>query len=241
MRLHENYIYDVPGILNIRDMGGYTAKDGRVTAKGRFIRSAGLSGSGEEGKSDLIELGVDCVIDLRSSTEREFLPDIAEEIPGIHYFHVPMLDYIASSFSTNNYHEFPSTMAELYASLLVNSRDGFRRVFEVFADIRYKRCLFHCTAGKDRTGVTAMLLLGLAGVDDKQIVADYTLTDELLSGTWLSRSAPGVPNYVLIAAEENMSFTLNFLRETYGDAASYLTEIGVSEASQERILKKLFD
>jgi protein-tyrosine phosphatase len=241
MRPHKEYIYDVPGILNIRDIGGYTAKDGRVTAKGRFIRSAGLSGSGEEGKAGLIELGVDCVIDLRSTSEREFLPDLAEDIPGIHYVHVPMLDYIASSFSTNNYHEFPSSMAELYCSLLANSQDSFGRVFEIFANERFKRCLFHCTAGKDRTGVTAMLLLGMAGVDDEQIIADYTLTDELLSGTWLSRGGPGVPNYVLLAAEENMSFTLDFFRETYGDFEVYFNRIGIDKTARKRILKKLLD
>jgi protein-tyrosine phosphatase len=151
-----------------------------------------------------------------------------------------MLDYIASSFSTKNYNEFPSTMAELYCSLLANSGSSFRRVFEVLAEESFKRCLFHCTAGKDRTGVTSMLLLGLAGVDDEQIVADYTLTDELLNGTWLSRSAPGVPNYVLLAAEENMSFTLDFLRDTYGDFESYLIEIGVYKPLQKQLLKKLF-
>jgi protein-tyrosine phosphatase len=241
MRPHKDYIYDVPGILNMRDMGGYTAKDGRVTAKGRFIRSAGLSGAGEEGRAGLIELGVDCVIDLRSSSERDFLPDLAEDIPGIHYVHVPMLDYITSSFSTKNFNEFPSTMAELYCSMLANSGSSFTQVFEALAEERFKRCLFHCTAGKDRTGVTAMLLLGLAGVDDEQIVADYTLTDELLTGTWLSRSAPGVPNYVLLAAEENMSFTLDFLREAYGGFEAYLRSIGIDTQTQERVLKKLLD
>jgi protein-tyrosine phosphatase len=241
MREHKDYIYEVPGILNLRDMGGYVARDGRKTAKGRFMRSAGLSGSGDEGRAGLVALGVDCVIDLRSTSERGFLPDLAEDIPGIHYVHVPMLDYIASNFASHNYHEFPSSMAELYCSLLVNSQESFKRVFEVFAESSFKRCLFHCTAGKDRTGVTAMLLLGLAGVDDEEIVADYSLTDELLTGTWLSRSAPGVPNYVLLAAEENMRFTLSFLRENYGGAVSYLTEIGVSKAAQERILEKLLD
>jgi protein-tyrosine phosphatase len=132
-------------------------------------------------------------------------------------------------------------MAELYCSLLVNSQDSFKRVFEVFADSRFRRCLFHCTAGKDRTGVTAMLLLGLAGVDDEEIVADYTLTDELLTGTWLTRATHGVPNYVQLAAEENMRFTLSFLRENFGGAVSYLTEIGVGKRTQERILEKMLD
>jgi protein-tyrosine phosphatase len=150
-----------------------------------------------------------------------------------------MLDYIASSFSTKDYNEFPSTMAELYCSLLAKSQESFRRVFEVFAEERFERCLFHCTAGKDRTGVTAMLLLGLAGVCEEQIVADYTLTDELLTGTWLSKPSHGVPNYILLAAEENMSFTLGFLRDTYGTASDYLAEIGVSTREQERIIKKL--
>lgn len=76
MRALKEHVYEIPGILNLRDMGGYTAKDGRVTAKGRFIRSAGLSGSGEAGAAGLIELGVDCVIDLRSDPERDlFLRD----------------------------------------------------------------------------------------------------------------------------------------------------------------------
>ncbi len=237
MRAHNDYIYGVPGVLNIRDMGGYETKDGKITAKGRFIRSAGLARL-DDGEA-IRELGVDCVVDLRSVPERLRAPDIAEDMESVRYEHVPMLDYIAATFDSRDFGNFPASMAELYIGLLKNSGGGYKRIFEIFADERNNCCLFHCTAGKDRTGVTAMLLLGLAGVSDDDIVSDYSLTDMLLTGSRLSRVEPGIPEYVVYAAEETMRETLGFLHKTYGGAAKYLESVGVGEESRAAILSKL--
>ncbi len=232
MRPHNSFIYNVPGVLNIRDMGGYETKDGKTTAKGRFIRSAGLARI-DDGEL-LRQLSVDCVIDLRSTPERLRAPDIAEDMKDVRYEHVPMLDYIAATFDSRDF-----TMAEMYIGLLKNSGSGYKRIFEMFADESLNCCLFHCTAGKDRTGVTAMLLLGLAGVPDDEIVEDYSLTGLLLQGSRFTRVQPGIPEYVLHAAEETMLETLSFLRETYGGAAGYLESVGVGKESRVAIVKKL--
>lgn len=234
------HIYKIAGVPNMRDIGGYQSSDGRVLAMGKFIRSTALAKLDIKGEAELRAMGVDLVIDLRSSIEREHAPDIIENAPDICYVHVPMLDYISSNFASGNFTCFPKSMHEMYIGLIDNAKDSFKRVFHLFADDSYKSCLFHCTAGKDRTGVTAMLLLGLAQVCDSIIIEDYSYTQSLLGLEPMSAPPPGIPSYVFESSPETMRIALRHLKEKYGGAAKYLTHIGVDEEKQAKIIKKMF-
>ena len=136
-------------------------------------------------------------------------------------------------------------MAELYIASLDAARPAFGRVFRLLAGQSEGACLFHCTAGKDRTGMVAMLLLGLAGVPDEVIVADYAATEnymaEVSAGIRARMTALGVqvPDYTLRADPESMRATLAHLREKFGDAASYLRLCGVPEEELERLRARL--
>lgn len=235
------HVYNIAGIANMRDIGGYRAKDGRKTAMGRFIRSTPLAVLDSAGESELRKIGVDCVIDLRSSAERHAAPDVIEESEHFHFAHVPMLDYIASSFAEEDFTHFPSSMTEMYIGLLENGKEDFKSVFDIFADTSFRQYLFHCTAGKDRTGVTAMLLLGLAGVADEDIVKDYAITEELLKSMIRKTRTHKLPGYLFGSKPETMYATLEYVYDKYSGVEQYLEHIGVTAEKRGRILEKLLE
>lgn len=157
--------------------GGQTGS----TAHGAFLRGDALGGLRSQDFARLDRYGLSRVIDVRSSFEVRHWPD--PYAPGrrgarqnVEYIHIPMLDQLNSSGLRG---QVPRRMSDVYLRLLDNDAESFRLVMEALDG---PGCaLFHCRAGKDRTGVIAMLLLGLAGVDDAQIVADYAATGEYMS------------------------------------------------------------
>jgi len=233
-------ILDVDGSFNVRDLGGYVSAGGKVVKYRRFIRSGSLFELTEQGKLDLLGWGVRCIIDIRSRREVEEKPSAVMGDPRFVRIHVPMLDYIHSRMAEEMSGPFPASLEEMYIGLLEQGKDGFRQLFELFASPDYESYLFHCTAGKDRTGVTAMLLLTLAGVDDQTIVQDYNHSEKLLRDLFV-RQAPNIPQYLCFARPETMRIALHYLDSRYGGAQAYLSNIGITQDVRNAVLAKLFD
>lgn len=230
-------VLDVPGASNVRDIGGYPGAGGRPVAKRRFIRSGRVNELTEAGVRAVRELGVQCVVDLRSTFECARMPDTLREDAQIAYIHVPMLDYIQSEVGGEEPPQFPDSMTEMYIGLLEKSGDSFLRVFQAFADPAYRTVLFHCTAGKDRTGLSAMLLLGLAGVSHEDIIEDYSHSDKLDPQ---KQNHPSIPGYLFESKPETMAAAIDHLVVHYGGIVPYLAHIGVDDAMQRAVLAKLF-
>ncbi len=162
------------GSYNTRDLGGYPAKGGSTTAFHSYLRSDSPVRLTQGDWDTLREYGVRCIIDLRASREAEeggYLPP-----SGIEYCNFPLLDHIHSDLLAGT--AFPSSMEQMYRDLLDGSGETFVQVFEKMGEYAGQCVLFHCTAGKDRTGLVSMLLLSLAGVGKELIVADYCATQE---------------------------------------------------------------
>ena len=228
---------DVEGSFNVRDLGGYKTAGGRITKPRRFLRAGSLYGLTPQGRKTLLDAGVRCVLDLRSFQELKSHPSAVQNDDGFDWYHIPMLDYVQSAINGSAFSNFPASMEEMYTGLLEEGAPEFRRVFELFADPRYPGALFHCTAGKDRTGVTAMLLLALAGVDAETIVEDYSHSERLLAH--LHADLPkGFPAYVLWSKAETMRTVLAHLESRYGGGEAYLAGIGVTPAQRAGILEK---
>lgn len=233
-------ILEVEGSFNVRDLGGYPTQNGLLIKSGRFLRAGALHSLTAAGRQTLLDTGVNCIIDLRSGMERETKPDTLEKDDAFAWYHVPMLDYINSSVASGRLEDFPASMAEMYIGLLDNAGNSFARIFELFADPRYSGFLFHCTAGKDRTGMTAMLLLSLAGVPEEIIVEDYSLSERLVPQV----STPGnfqVPAYFLTSHPDTMREALRHLKNRYGTADDYLSHIGVTPGQRAAVLAKLLN
>ena len=232
-------LLDVEGCFNIRDIGGYPTAAGDTVSHLRFVRSGSLFALTEQGKEQLLSLGLRCVVDLRSQVEVEHYPDAVADDPRFSWFHLPMLDYIHSSIAGKLPDTFPPSLEEMYFSLIEESKADFRRLFELFAQPGHESFVFHCTAGKDRTGITAALLLSLAGVDEQTIVEDYSHSQELLRDIMAKVDLSHLPGYVLTSRAQTMQALLDHLKAHYGGGQGYLSQIGVAPSTQREVLRKL--
>ncbi|KDQ29730.1 hypothetical protein PLEOSDRAFT_50602 [Pleurotus ostreatus PC15] len=174
----------IPGVINVRDLGAYLSNThpGKLTKPNLMLRSAEISGITPEGIDRLRELGITKVFDLRSDTEIEKYDTPVPEIEGIEIIRAPVFqkeDY-SPEMMAKRYKLYASgkteAFMELYSQILDHGGEAFGAVLRHIHDRPTEGCLFHCTAGKDRTGLLAALLLKLAGVDNEAIAKDYALT-----------------------------------------------------------------
>lgn len=200
----------------------------------------------------MVDYGVATVIDLRSESEvkgapgppfSEFQstsPATAIADGGVPvYLHLPLIDDATAPILN----EAPA-MPERYMLMLERRHAAFGAVFEAMAATD-EPVLFHCFAGKDRTGLVAALMLSIAGVDPEAIGADYAETDIQLAGRyeeWLAKATPERLETMrgeLRCPPEWMISTLEQVGRKWGGVESYLEAAGLSEADITRLHAKL--
>lgn len=181
----------IRNIKNFRDLGGLPTKDGKFVKHGLFMRSGHLAGISLEDINYLVDKHLGSIIDLRTPEETEDHPD--QQIQGVQYRSIPIfkesilgithelkgksMPEIARAFSAERIRSLIPDMPKLYQSMITNVH-ALRQIAEVMHQIIHTTCeekstLFHCTVGKDRTGVISALLLSTLGVDEEVIVEDY--------------------------------------------------------------------
>lgn len=234
---------------NVRDLGGYPSQNNTVTAFGQFLRGDDVTQLTEEDIQYLIDYGVTAVIDLRSDYEVSFSPNPFREKEGINYLQVSLLPVDIEAFSSvDNVAEVLNTysddiLAKMYVDIITDEAENLRQIIEFIA--KQKGCvLFHCTAGKDRTGVLAMLLLGLAGVSRADIIANYMVTEVYNAENPDERfiNFPiELPEGLLASHPKSISAAYDFIINTYGSFLDYLQAIKVSETTIEMVKNKLFN
>jgi protein-tyrosine phosphatase len=219
------------GCLNFRDLGGYTGEGGRKVLRGRIYRADDLS---KLSSADIVrvgELGISTVIDLRSVGELGRAPNPLRGRPGFSYHHVQLLDGVNSA--PDGMPRIQS-LPEMYKSLLPEAGSQIGRVFQILHDREGRGVVFHCTAGKDRTGVIAALILNLCGVSGEDIITDYALTYELMRPFFdvvaeeARKAGVPIPGQLFQSDPAFMREFLGFLKKTYGGAESYLLSVGLS-------------
>jgi len=234
---------EMDGPSNFRDLGGYPTIDDRSTRWGRVFRSDGLHELSEADHVRLRELDVTIVFDLRTEAEVTAAPD---RLPaGIDHVHLPMSSDVAQQrgmlerIQSGDLPKFDEDdMAEGYLRMLEGCGDHLAQVVAAVAEGH--GVVFHCTAGKDRTGITAMTLLGLAGVAEPHILDDYELSARYRShareGTnWFAeriREAgydPDDYHAMWGSPRPAMRKTLDGFRARWGDHGTYLRAIGVPD------------
>ena len=239
-------------VRNVRDLGGYAycAEDGSQgeTAFGVFLRGPSLRRLGSRDFEVLrgYGQGLKCVVDLRSDFEARHWPDpYANGRDVVTYVHIPMLDRLHAKGVRD---AIPDRMSMVYKSLLDNDAQSIHGVMEAIDRYGSGGCtLFHCRGGKDRTGVIAMLLLGLAGVTDADIVEDFAATQRYIGrGAGVQRVALSIatlrraPRSLFEAVPVEMEQTLDYLHERYGSARAYLEDCAQVPASVlDRIARRL--
>jgi protein-tyrosine phosphatase len=178
-------VVPLSGGRNFRDLGGYATEDGRHVRWGRLYRSGALAGLTDEDYTYLGKLGIRDVFDFRSTSERHSEPTrwrIAAS-PQFHQwdYELDVGQLLASLASGGQITEETAgrTFLAFYERMPFSQRDRYRELFDEI--MRGKTPLvFHCTAGKDRTGVAAALILTALGVPRETILSDFELTAQLL-------------------------------------------------------------
>lgn len=228
------------GACNVRDIGGYETIGGERVRKGRFVRADGLHRLTERDQDHIIAYGVGTVIDLRHAYELEAKRNVFAGSERVVYCNISLVNPSASGLPSIR------TLGDMYVQMLDECGTLLRAVFERMAEAERQGVLFHCAAGKDRTGVVAALLLSLAGVDRDSIVSDYAETeanlapimDELRADRPATMPEEMYDRY-LGSAPSNMEQMLDHLSAKYGGAEAYLLSIGVSEQHVEALKRKL--
>jgi protein-tyrosine phosphatase len=163
------------GVFNFRDFGGYPTKDGRRVKWGRLFRSSKLDLLTMEDMKGLQEMGVKLICDLRSQSEIILQPTPA--IQGVKNVNLPIGDpeNIHRAMEKNNRLN-DSTLGVGYR-MFANSTESLSKMFHMLIEQEHTPAVFHCAAGKDRTGVTVALILLSLNVPMEIIMKDYMITN----------------------------------------------------------------
>jgi protein-tyrosine phosphatase len=232
------------GPLNFRDLGGYTAADGRALQWGRVYRSDSLHHLTDlDGSRLQAELGIRSALDFRANDE---LVEVGIGRLGdleIRHVHLPTTDQAIHVVPRPDWSP-PSSAAAVYLNMMEHGGHAYAAALDTLAAPENLPAVFFCMAGKDRTGVFAAVLLGLLGVADADIVTDYALTHEVIDGIHdRTRAArPGIdeiwsrlPPEIIDAHAATMDGLLGLVRERWGSMAGYTAALGVESGTVEAL------
>ncbi len=239
----------LPSAFNFRDMGGYPTKNGRRVKRGTLYRSGTMSMLTLEDERQLASLGIAVVCDLRRSGERAAQPTRWCEAAGARYLY---RDYTASSgvlgellrSTETSPDSMRAAMLQLYRDIALDHAYSFRMLFSQLLRGNLA-LLFNCSAGKDRTGVAAMLLHHALNVPRECILSDYLITNEadfdriIATSRVMSEAArtrPKVLEPLLAAHPDYLAAFIDELDEKHGGIDQYLADhVGVDVAAQRSL------
>jgi protein-tyrosine phosphatase len=238
--------------FNFRDLGGYPCADGREVRWATLYRSDTLHRLTATDAESFRALGLRTVIDLRSSTEIDEFGRLDVDHAGVTWHNVPMLDNLKLSVPDPSDQApppaVPSTAGEGYLRIAEDFAPSVAEAFGILAREDALPAVFHCTSGKDRTGILAALVLGLLGVTDDVIASDYVLTQQARarSTPWIEANEPAFaaflaqipPDRRAIRPDRIVGF-LDELRSKYGTVSEFLTTSGVTEKQLETLRDRL--
>jgi protein-tyrosine phosphatase len=237
------------GCTNFRDLGGYQTADGRRVRHGLVFRSAHLGGLTSSDRQVLASLGVRTIVDLRGLSEAAETPHalegleaeimaaaieprIGERIRAALANGGATPDAIAG-FMIEHYREYPAYGAAAFRTLFTALLDGARRPL-----------VFHCTAGKDRTGFAAALLLSMLGVPWPIVVDDYLHTNAVWTGHVgrYTELDAGTRAALIEARVTYLEAAFAVLRETHGSVEAFCANaLGIDAERRARLVAELLD
>ncbi|MBN9538061.1 MAG: tyrosine-protein phosphatase [Reyranella sp.] len=243
------HVLPLQGGSNFRDLGGYRTADGRLVRRGAVFRSAHLGGLTDEDRTALGTIGVRTIVDLRGVNEAAETPHRIEgvscRIVGAHIepgvgdkIRGAVEDGTASphlmmQFLTDHYRDYPRRCAP-----------GFRTLFATLSDGVHRPLVFHCTAGKDRTGFASALLLSLLGVPWQTVVEDYLRTNELWTGHIGRYPELDIDTRAAIieARTPYLEAAFEVVRNDFGTPEAFAEKaLGLGPAERERLKHDLLD
>ena len=242
---HPRRLIGLEAVHNFRDLGGYATADGRSTRWRTLFRSDGLYRlRGADDMSRVRQLGLKSVIDLRTEREQREQGIFPTDDIEVTFHHLSIVDVTWSDTETPEFDDEVEFLVWGYRDMLEIGSSRFADAMHVLAQTDSLPAVFHCAAGKDRTGVLAALLLSSLGVDDAHICADYGLTQDAMRRTiaWskvhrpeLAERYATIPKAYLAADPRAMQIILTELAQQHGSVRNYVREIGVADDTVEAL------
>ena len=234
--------------FNVRDLGGLPAGEGRQVRYGRAYRADALHRLTAEDRAVLESLGIRRVFDLRSNAElaRDGIGEFAGK--AAEHVHVPLVRVSLSPFDPDIDWRTVN-LRDRYLEMLDEGGTAIRTIFSALAADPPDTVVFHCSGGKDRTGVVAALILRCLGVPDVEIVEDYALSEANLADAVREYRAHledvGLDSaaiaYLTSSPPERMRHTLGELDRRWGSTDGYLHSIGIDAATIESVRRNLLE
>lgn len=242
------HVVPLKGGSNFRDLGGYRTAEGRIVRRGTVFRSAHLGSLTTEDRAALGQLGVRTIVDLRGVNEAAETPHCIDGVdcrvvgahiePGVgEKIRGAVADgsatpHLMMQFLTDHYRDYPRRCAP-----------GFRTLFATLNDGTHRPLVFHCTAGKDRTGVLLGLVMDVVGVSADDIATEYGLSDasvdrliDYLRST--GRKLEGTDAEIrarLSTPPDRMAGFMDLVRERFGSAEAYFRTRGIEDDAFARV------
>lgn len=234
---------------NVRELGGYPTQDGRVTQWKRFLRGDDQSALSASDIQVLKDYGVKAVIDLRSDDEIAHRPDVMEADPAIDYHHVSfMVGDIDDATVKLTQSDSGYTLGDFYVQLLDQRKDIVKDLIDYIGNQAPQgTILFHCAAGKDRTGTLAMLLLMIAGVAVQDIEANYQVTESYILNDhrFMNAIAADYPISMddippeMLSTAKTIRRAYDYVANNYASIDVYLASCKISQSTVDHVRDRL--
>jgi protein-tyrosine phosphatase len=234
---------------NFRDLGGYPTLDGRSTKWGVAYRSDALYSLSAPDWAVLDARGVRHVIDLRSNNEWETRGRFRDDLYPVTLHHFPVLDIPWADDDTPDVDTAYEFLMWAYPEMIRKGGHRLAAAVETVASVD-EPVVFNCAAGKDRTGLVAMLILSSLGVPDDVVVADFELSNEGLTRlrTWaeshdsnLKERLGNAPAAFLDADGRALRDLMTRWASEHGSIRDFALSLGVSREAMEKLRARLLD
>lgn len=250
---------------NIRDLGGMPAQDGRTIRSGRLIRCGHLGEISDNDRENLAGL-LSVIADFRTTREKSRHPDLP--IPDTDYYHIPLVDSLTPGITRETEadasiitlllfkpEEARKYMCSLYSSMATGKTQltGYAKFLQILKQPHDKAVLWHCTVGKDRAGIGAVLVQEALGVPRDEILADYLYTKECLRdeinnlcANVKKQAATDSPladealSYLFGVDEEYLVSFYNTVEKEYGDMPAFFDKALGFTAQDRAALQELY-
>ena len=238
---------DVEGCTNFRDAGGWDLEGGGRMRTGRFYRSDDPVRVTDRGRSTVVGMGLQVVVDLRDASRYRVSPGF---LPPEQTAHVPLVDRVIDPHNPPTLHD-PVDMADLYDGMLARSGPALAQALDTLAEkVTDGPVLVHCAFGKDRAGLVTALVQAAIGVPAESIVADYARSHEPAGRrrAWMladpqptDADTTGVTEFLFAAPAEAMSILLDRLIERYGSLDGWVKSLPIRDDTVERLRRALVE
>ena len=243
-------LIQLDAVHNFRDMGGYPTVDGHTTKWRRLFRADGLYRLTEADLDVVRGLDLHTVIDLRTRAELDERGTFPVDRHPVQFHHVSVISETWTAEDAEGEDDPADFLERAYLSILEEGEQRLAEAFVMLCEPGALPGVFHCAAGKDRTGMLAMMVLGCLGVLDEYIVADYALTADGMERmrVWAQREYPELferissgPTIFSAAVPEAMLRMIGHVRQQHGSILEFVLKLGVPAEAIERLRAELLD